>query len=380
MTLFSNKTKQRKRLLFFYSGTGQFRYGVAEVFRHVLNGLDKERYCPILVITGTLDGPIEGLSDDVEVLELHQVGLRRAFLPLVRASRQIRPHVIVSAMEHPNALTVLARIASRHRCKLVLTSHGVFTPRLQFMWAEKHGRMIQRMVRWTYPLADHVICVSEAVKSDLLRYVPQLVASSVIYNPVLTGTDLPEPNFNNKTKGLIVTSSRLQGFKKVDEAIRALIDLESFYHLVVLGDGPERQRLEALVNELGLSNRVAFEGYVDDPFVWYRKAEVFVLPSMWEGFGNVLIESMAYGCQVIANSEAYAPAEVLGHGEFGFLYTGGDSKALAATIQKAHKYPKSVDLLVDYAWKFTSKRAAGEYDAVFQALLHQQSLGVLEVH
>jgi len=372
MTPLSNPSDQRKRLLFFFSGTGQFRYGVAEVFRHVLNGLDKERYQPVLVITGTLDGPVEGLSDAVEVVELHQEGLRKAFLPLVRAIRRIRPDIVVSAMEYPNALAVLARMVSRHRCKLVLTSHGVFTPRLQFMWAEKDGRMIRRMVRWTYPLADHVVCVSSAVKSDLSRYVPRLGASSVIHNPVLGSEELPAPGFDSKTKGLIVTSSRLQGFKKVDEAIRALTHLEQPFHLVVLGDGPERQRLEALAGRLDLSDRVTLEGYVDDPFVWYRSAEIFVLPSMWEGFGNVLIESMACGCQVVANEHAWAPPEVLGYGEYGFLYDGGDPGALAAAIQEASDNPKPRESLIEYARQFNDKQVAHRYEALMDNLLPRE--------
>lgn len=378
MKRLTNRPKQRTRLLFFFSGTGQFRYGVAEVFRHVLNGLDKERYCLTLVITGTLHGPLEGFSDDVEVLELHQDGLRKAFLPLVRAIRQVRPDVIVSAMEHPNALTVLARIASLSHCKLVLSTHGVLSARIEHLWSSKQGKLIQNMIKFTYPRADHVVCVSEAVREDLLKSVPRFVKSSVIYNPVLSETESPSYEFGPKKQGLIVTCSRLVGLKKVDDAIRALIHLESFFHLVVLGDGPERRRLEALVDELGLSSRVTFEGYVDDPFPWYRKAEICVLPSMWEGFGNVLIESMACGCQVVANSKAYSPPEILGHGKYGFLYTGGDPKAFAVAIQEAHNYPKSVELMVKYAQTFTDRRAADEYSALFETILQKRSCDVLE--
>lgn len=368
MTWLTNRPKQRTRLLFFFSGTGQFRYGVAEVFRHVLNGLDKESYCPTLVITGTLDGPLEGLSDDVEVLELHQDGLRKAFLPLVRAIRQVRPDVIVSAMEHPNALTVMARIVSRHRCKLVLTTHGVFSARMQHMWSAKQGHLIRGIVRLTYPRADHVVFVSEAVRKDFQEHVLRFETSSVIHNPVLKERELPAVDIGQKDPGLIVTSSRLVDFKKIDEAICALIYLEPPFHLVVLGDGPERHRLETFADALGLSNRVKFEGYVDEPFAWYRRAEFFVLPSMWEGFGNVLIESMACACQVVANAAAWAPPEVLGHGEYGFLYKGGDPHSLAIAIREARKNPKPLQKLLEYAGQFTDKRVAKRYEELIENL------------
>ncbi|SHM25923.1 Glycosyltransferase involved in cell wall bisynthesis [Vreelandella subglaciescola] len=362
---------EKIRLLFFFSGTGRFRYGVAEVFRHVLNGLDKERYEPYLVITGTLEEPVDDLSDAVEVIELGRVGLKKAFFPLVRVIRQIRPDVVVSAMEHPNALAVVARLVARRPCKLLLTSHNVLTPRLQYMWSRREGHIILRAIRLTYPYADHVVCVSEAVRQDLHTHVPRLERSSVIHNPVLSQAKLPDPSFECKEQGLIVTSSRLTGYKRVDEVIRALQLLDDHFHLIVLGDGPERARLEALVTELDLNDRVEFMGYVDDPFAYYRQAEIFILPSMWEGFGNVLIESMACGCQVVANGSAWAPPEVLGHGDYGFLYEGGDPEKLASAIREAADHPKPQGKLLEYAGRFTDQRAAREYEALFDSLLDQ---------
>lgn len=356
-------------VVFFFHGSGRFRYGVAEVFRHVLNGLDKTRYEPYLVITGTLEEPIHDLSGAVQVIELGQAGLKKSFFPLVKVIWNIRPDIVVSAMEHPNVLAAFARLASFHCCKLLLTSHGVLSPRLMHMWSRRQGWMISNAVRFGYPLADHLVCVSKAVKDDLAMHVPRLPEISVIYNPVLQSGAVPVIGYYKKDPGLIVTSSRLANFKKIDEAIRALLFLEDRYHLVVMGDGPERGALEALVSDLGLYNRVEFTGYVDDPFVWYHKAEIFVLPSMWEGFGNVLIESMACGCQVVANALAWGPAEVLGHGEYGYLYEGGRPEDLAAAILKASSKPKSEEKLLAYAQRFTDRRVVKEYEQLFDSLV-----------
>lgn len=359
-------------MLFFFHGSGRFRYGVAEVFRHVLSGLDKDRYEPYLVITGTLDEPIYNLEGSVQVVELGQAGLKKSFFPFVKVIRKIRPDIVVSAMEQPNVLAAFARLASFHRCKLVLTSHGVLSARLMHMWSRRQGWMISNAVRFGYPLADHLVCVSKAVKDDLATQVPRLPESTVIYNPVLQSGAIPLIENVRKKPGLIVTSSRLTSFKKVDEVIRALLLLEERYHLVVMGDGSERGALEKLVSELGLCHRVEFTGYVDNPFAWYLKAEIFVLPSMWEGFGNVLIESMACGCQVVANSSAWAPAEVLGHGEYGFLYEGGDPVRLALAIQQSTQAPKSGERLLQYARQFVDSRTAEKYERVFDSLLEDE--------
>lgn len=358
-----------KKVVFFFSGSGAFRYGVAEVFRHVLNGLHNEDYQLYLIITGALDGPVDDLAEEVEIVELGKDGLKNAFLPLVKAVRRIRPDIVVSAVEHPNVLATLARLVSLHHCKLILTSHGILSERLTNMWSPRQGWMIRNALQFFYPLAEHVVCVSNAVRDDLKKHVPRLAESSVIYNPALRSDDLPIVEFNEKESGLIVASSRLVDFKKIDEAIHAIQFLEEPYHLVVMGDGPERGRLEALVSELGLDDRVDLVGYVNDTFSWYRKAEIFVHPSMWEGFPLVLIESMASGCQVVANSAAAGSAEALGYGKYGFLYEGGHPENLALKIREASGSPKSLEKVVEYAQKFTDQRVARRYKKLIDQLL-----------
>ncbi|MCI5136062.1 MAG: glycosyltransferase [Candidatus Electrothrix sp. AW2] len=137
------------------------------------------------------------------------------------------------------------------------------------------------------------------------------VKSSVIYNPVLETQQSFSVKECEKEKGLIVTASRLIDFKKVDHVIRTLALLDGTFRLIILGDGQEMTSLKILADELKISNRIKFKGYVENPFDYYRRAEIFVLPSMWEGFGNVLIESMYCGCQVVVNSLSEALAEII---------------------------------------------------------------------
>jgi len=366
----TNKERYRKRkVVFFFFGDGAFQYGVAEVFRHILNGLDKERYEPYLVITGSLSYPIVALSEKVNVIELNQRGLKGAFFPFVRTLNDIKPDLVMSAMEHPNVLAVAAKAVSFKPFKLVLTSHSMFGLRLKNIWTTRGGAAIRYAVRWAYPHADHIVCVTGAVRDDLAKYVKKTPKMSVVYNPVLAKERLSKDQGYTKERGLIAVSSRLVHFKKIDEVIRALPYLEPHVNLVVMGDGPERSKLETLVSELSLCGRVHFKGYVQDPYYWYKKAEVFVLPSLFEGFGNVLVESMSCGCQVVANANAGAPAEVLGNGKYGFLYDGGDEKRLADAINEAFERPKPISRLITYSQSFTDERAAFDYAKIIDSLI-----------
>jgi len=101
---------------------------------------------------------------------------------------------------------------------------------------------------------------------------------------------------------------------------------------MILGEGEERPKLEALVRELRLEEDVALPGFVDNPYKYMKRAAVFVLSSQWEGFGNVLVEAMACGCPVVATDCPSGPAEILENGKWGRLVPPGDPEALAKAI------------------------------------------------
>ena len=82
-------------------------------------------------------------------------------------------------------------------------------------------------------------------------------------------------------------------------------------NLIILGDGEERTRLEELVQELGLRDHVKMLGYVENPWAYMSKADVFVLSSKWEGLPTVLVEALALGVRVVSTDCEYGPGELL---------------------------------------------------------------------
>jgi glycosyltransferase involved in cell wall biosynthesis len=101
---------------------------------------------------------------------------------------------------------------------------------------------------------------------------------------------------------------------------------------MILGEGEERPKLEALVRELRLEEDVALPGFVDNPYKYMKRAAVFVLSSKWEGLPTVLIEALALGTQVIATNCPSGPEEVLEGGRWGRLVSVGDFAGLAQAI------------------------------------------------
>lgn len=163
-----------------------------------------------------------------------------------------------------------------------------------------------------------------AAKIDVVHYGLDAMPEPWAANPALP---LPE------AAPLLLCVARLAPQKGVDVAIRALVDLPDAM-LLVLGEGPERARLEALARETGVDERIVLPGRVGDIAALYRRADVIVHPARWEGFGLAMLEGMLASKPVVAARAASAP-ELVVDGETGFLVTPDDPDALAGAIRDA---------------------------------------------
>jgi glycosyltransferase involved in cell wall biosynthesis len=123
---------------------------------------------------------------------------------------------------------------------------------------------------------------------------------------------------------VIGTAANLRRLKRVDWLIRAVAAIETEnVRLVVIGDGPDRDRLENLASRVLPSQAVLFTGMVTNIGLWLSVFDIFVLPSgPEEGFGNALIEAMAYGLPVVVCGDSPALVEHVDHGRVGFVAAG----------------------------------------------------------
>ena len=183
----------------------------------------------------------------------------------------------------------------------------------------------------TLKISSGVICVSK----DLEKRAQRLGAKStrVIPSPLM----LPGHHNNmtvHKKQREIVSIARLLPIKGISYLIRAMTYVKDG-SLVIIGDGPERRKLELLSRRMELSDRVFFTGWIGDRsriLNHLRQATVFVLPSLSEGLPRVLIEAMACGLPVVATNVGGVP-EVIVDGVNGLLVPPRDAKALAEAIE-----------------------------------------------
>ena len=131
---------------------------------------------------------------------------------------------------------------------------------------------------------------------------------------------------------LVFALGRLHRNKAFDVLLAALARVEGAY-LWLAGDGAMRDALEAQARDLGIADRVRFLGWLDDPAPCFAAADLFVLPSRHEPFGNALVEGWAQGlAAVVAESEG--PRQLVRHCENGLLVPVDDTEAMAAAIRR----------------------------------------------
>ena len=261
---------------------------------------------------------------------------------LVRYLREKRPDSILSAMEHSNVATAAAVFISRVPVKLVLSTHT----NLDSVMRNAKTIKARFTKYWIYPFyhyADRLVAVSAGVADGLVKLLnlsPKKI--SIIYNPVVTQQLLVNMTakcnhewFNSRDVPVIVAVGRLTEAKDYPTLIAAFAKAKSVrpLRLLILGDGELRGLLENFIDSLGLTkNDIQLHGFVDNPYSYMRSADLFVISSSWEGFGNVLAEALACGVKVVSTDYISGAREILENGRWGIIVPIGNINKLAEAI------------------------------------------------
>ena len=202
--------------------------------------------------------------------------------------------------------------------------------------------------RLKYSSADRVIALTEAVKRELVGGgVPaekvEVIPSAIEPNVLERQKEIPRDgcrqvysselglDWDADWVGSVCALDRSKGVDTLLRAARRVLDSRPKTAFLIAGDGRDRARLERLAWSLGINTKVRFMGQRSDNLQILKAIDVFVLPSLSEGMGSVLLEAAACGAPIIATRVGGIP-EVVSDGENGLLYPPGDSQALAAAL------------------------------------------------
>jgi len=235
------------------------------------------------------------------------------------------------------------------------------------------GRSWEMLRRLVYRRASVLVCVSSAMLNWFRSRTG--ARTRTIPNPV----DVPSSEASNverETDRVVLGMGRLtvqKGFDLLIEAFSRLALRYPEWSLKILGEGVERSSLQAQIDRLGLAGRVQLAGAVPDPFPVLRAADLFVLSSRFEGFGNALCEAMACGLPIISFDCPSGPAEIVRDGTDGILVPAVDVPALSEAMSRLMSDPQERARLgaraTEVTQRFGLKRVLRMWDDLFTEAL-----------
>lgn len=267
---------------------------------------------------------------------------------------------------------IIANLINQSKCRSVTTEHNTVNRRRNkfiFRYPEK----------FIYTKYNKIICISESTEKNLCEWIPSINNKTItIHNGI--NLDKFKSSYSYQRHELIpglaadvklvLMVARMTKQKDYRTLIMAAKLLPDNYHIVIVGDGSDRDELYKLVYQLKLSNRVHFLGIRTDVERIMKSVDIFVLSSNWEGFGLVAIEAMASGLPVVTSDVSGLSQIVRGYGR---LFPKGDYEKLASciieTLSQNHIYSKLSKACFERSKEFTIEKMVDRYIEVYKSLI-----------
>jgi glycosyltransferase involved in cell wall biosynthesis len=354
-------------VLISFSGKG----GVERMVMNLLEELARQgRRVDLLTIRADSEH-LRAIPDGIRHVPLGARHALTAIPPLVRYLRRHRPAALLAAKDRAGRAALIARGIAGVPTRVVIRLGTNLSAALEGRSALKRISRVLPM-RLIYPKVDAIVAVSEGVGSDVeitARVPPARI--EVIRNPVITArlqelAQAPAPHEwlgEGHDTPVLVAAGRLTRQKDFGTLIRAfaVVRARQPCRLIILGEGAQREMLESLAGKLDVASDVLMPGFVDNPYTWMSRADLFVLSSAWEGSPNVLTEAMALGTAVVATDCPSGPREVLQDGRYGNLVPVGNHEALADAILERLENPIPPEDLREAVADYTAERSAAHY-------------------
>ncbi len=279
------------------------------------------------------------LDDRVNIIEIGNGNIFNKIIRFKKAIKRINPNSVISTLYLPNIINAIVGKILYRKYKVILRQAA---PLIYKNKKSIKSKVSDYILKLSFSYADTVIANSEGTKTSLVEngiIKNRQTNIKVIYNPIISEKiyQKAEESFvdNEILKNpYILSVGRLEASKNIEHLIKSfgLVVNDIDHNLIIIGEGSHKDKLKKLVKQLNIEDRVIFKGLVENPFKYYKNAKLFVLTSIKEGFGNVLVEAMAFGLPIISTNCIGAPNEILGNGRYGHIIEVNNVEQLSSAI------------------------------------------------
>ena len=277
--------------------------------------------------------------------------------------QSISPDIIISITDFTNVFTIITKLMFHIKIPLIISVRS--NPILKY---KKKNKIYNTLIRLLYPLklVNNIVTVSKRIQKMLEKnYGIKKNKIKTIYNGIEIAKIRENKREEIREYKDILNKNNLIKFITVGRLIHIKGHkylIEAFYNtkkeipnsiLLIIGDGPLRNELEKLILNKNMKDDIILLGMQKNPYKYLAQSDIFVLPSLLEGFPNVILEALACGLPIISTNCESGPNEILDNNKYGFLTKVGDSLEMS---QKMIYLAKNKDLINKYS-KLSLERA-----------------------
>lgn len=346
--------------------------GAERVMLHLGDGLAKRGIHVDLVVSHLSGEYVSEIPVTVYVIDLNKKRLSHSFFKFAIYLRKNQDSVVLTTLQYSNIFCLLVKKLFFLKNRIVIRESNAISKK--FNGSEIRSKIYLYLIRWLYPSADKIIAVSKGIKEELHHFLKiNHEKITVIPNPIKLPSNISlnnESSFHAWLKPgqppVVLGVGRLVKQKDFSTLIKAfsLVVKSVECRLIILGEGPEMSLLKKLAFNLGIEGDVDFPGFNLDPFSYMKRAKVFVLSSLWEGFPNALIQALACGCPVVSTNCPYGPSEILAGGKYGKLVEVKDHNRMAKEIIETLQSKNSSVNNEKWFYKYNYQNILSQYQEV----------------
>lgn len=330
--------------------------GAERVLLTLMNGLDRERFAPELLVLNEKGSLRDWIAEDIPFHSLGNRRISRSLPVLLKTLNRLKPDVIVSTMAAMNYGVLLIKPLLKNKPRIIIREAVIPSSIAENQAAPW---VVRSAYQNLYPKADLVISPAQCIIDEFDSYLKMpLQRHALLHNPVdiakvrAEQVIQPEPDQNRLQTPRFVCAGRLHKQKGFDRLIQALVSIrDESWSLHIMGEGAERQNLEDLIVQNNLQDKVFLDGLVPRPWPQIGAADCFLLPSRWEGLPNVVLEALAAGTPVIAMREAGGVEEIANLAEPGAVSIVDKIEDMVMLMKQVKAKPTTVfrpSLLPEY--------------------------------
>ncbi len=342
--------------------------GAERVVLSILQHLDRDSYEPILVMMKKEGRYLSYIPKDIEVITLKAQQARFAIFKIIKIIKEQKPDVVFTSLAYLNLIIAIIRPLFSKEIRFIARESNTVSVRNK---REKYPRLFDWLYKNVYKNFDTIVTQATYMRDDLANnYGIDTTKMVIIYNPVDSKNILEKASQDNPLRYHdsynLLAVGKLGYQKGFDMLISIMTKLDDSYHLTILGEGADKEKMKQQIEKCGLKSRITMAGFCDNPYAYMQEADLFVLSSRYEGLPNVVLESFICGTPVVAFNAPGGTGEIIDEGVNGFLVAPFDENAFAQKIEKARNFAFDHEaIMIATKEQFAIEKIIKEYEKLF---------------